>query len=255
MSDGWMPGAIQARSPNFWFSNHSRRAVVLHVVEGSFQSALNTFRSRLTQKSAHFTIAKSGAIAQHVSIHDSAWANGLEYIGGRWRSAEGNWVIPTWPDLVRGINPNRYTISIEHEGFWQEPWTTAMRAANDQVLRYIAEQTGLYYVPHRSLIGHYEINPVDRAHCPGPHVDYVAIAAAANGAQRFRVVVDVANIRQGPGTSFPIAGQMRRGEILVADKVLTGQPVGGDSRWAHIGPADPLRANLGFVHMSLLGPL
>jgi hypothetical protein len=252
--DGWMPGVLQVRSPNFWVGNHDRRAACLHVVQGSFQSALSEFRSSRTQKSAHFTISKTGVIAQHVSIHDSAWANGLEWVMGRWRSPEGHWVIPTWADIVPGVNPNRDTVSIEHEGDPGDPWTAAMFDANTRVLRYIASETGLVYVPHRTLIGHYEISPIDRSFCPGPHVDYAAIAAAANAPAelRFMVVVDVANIRQGPGTTFPIAGQIRRGEFLIADKVIAGQVVNNDSQWAHIGPADPTRANLGFVHRSLL---
>jgi N-acetyl-anhydromuramyl-L-alanine amidase AmpD len=255
MSDGWMPGAVRVPSPNFWVGNHSRRAACLHVVQGSFRSALSEFQSSRTQKSAHFTIAKSGAIAQHVSIHDSAWANGLEWVSGRWRSPEGHWVTPSWPDLVPGVNPNRYTISIEHEGYYWEAWTAAMMGANTRVLRYIASEAGLFYVPHRTLIGHYEISPIDRAFCPGPHVDYVAIAAAANGQLRFRVAVDTALVRQGPGQQFPVAldgtAKIHLGDILIADGITAGTPPAGstDPRWVH-------RADgVGFVHISLLDAL
>lgn len=89
--------------------------------------------------------------------------------------------------------------------------------------------------------------------CPGPllHQHVAAYRAGLDtpaAPLRFRVVME-ANVRQGPGTTFPIAGVMREGDILIADKVLLdGQAVGGDRRWAH-------RADeLGFVHMSLLEP-
>lgn len=65
---------------------------------------------------------------------------------------------------------------------------------------------------------------------------------------RFQVTVDDANVRQGPATTFPIAGVMHRGDSLIADKLLDGQPIGGDPRWAH------RMDGLGFVHMSLLEP-
>ena len=94
-----------------------------------------------------------------------------------------------------------------------------------------------------------------QSECPGgmlfPHI--VAYRHLSD-APRLRYVIDVdtANIRQGPGTSFPIAGQAHRSDILVADKVAVGESVGGNRFWAHIGPDDPTRANLGFVSETLL---
>jgi hypothetical protein len=98
---------------------------------------------------------------------------------------------------------------------------------------------------------HYHLLP-GQSTCPGatlfPHV--VAYRASQDGpaalALRFHVTVPTANVRQGPGTTYPIAGTMHRGDELIADKVLDGQAVGDDRRWAH-------RADgLGFVHLSVL---
>lgn len=104
---------------------------------------------------------------------------------------------------------------------------------------------------------HYRLLPRQSA-CPGPTL-FPHVVAYRNLADaprfRYRVTVDTANIRQGPGTTFLVAGQLHRGDTLIADKVLAGQLVGGDTRWAHIGPDDPVRANLGFVHLSLLEAL
>src|SRR5262249_43300314 len=62
-----------------------------------------------------------------------------------------------------------------------EQWTPAMYDANTKLLKWIAQETGIVYVAHRTLIGHYEINPVDKKDCPGPNVDYDKISADANG--------------------------------------------------------------------------
>src|SRR5439155_27350913 len=47
--------------------------------------------------------------------------------------------------------------------------------------QWIAAQTGLTYLPHHTLIGHSEIDPVDKPNCPGPQADLERIAFEANG--------------------------------------------------------------------------
>lgn len=62
---------------------------------------------------------------------------------------------------------------------------------------------------------------------------------------RYRVRAGTrATIRQGPATTFPVAGELPAGTVFDVDKVLKGQVVGGDARWMH-------RADgWGFVHGS-----
>ena len=254
MSDGWMPGVIRMPTQSFWIGNEGFDAAVMHIAEDSNHSA-EGYLAHTTDRSTHFYIEKSGKVVQYVSIHDSAWANGLEWIGGRWRSPEGHWVNPPWSRIRRGINPNRCTASVEHEGHWTEPWTPEMYQATVDVLCWIGEVKQVpIWLPGQNLIGHCDISPVDRPHCPGPHCDFAALAAAASAPAELHyvVVVDVVNIRQGPGRNFPIAGQIRRGDVIVADKIIAGEAINGNPNWVHIGPKDPTRANLGFASMALL---
>lgn len=154
--------------------------------------------------SAHFVIAKDGRITQLVSLDDSSWTNGLRIVDGKWFTPADppRPENPTWPDIISGVNPNWYTISIEHEGDYHEQWTPEMYASNTRLLRWIASSLGLaqesgapfQYVPHRTLIGHWAIDPVDRANCPGPNVDYERMAADANGVRFLdKVVPEVAS--------------------------------------------------------------
>src|SRR5262249_30479551 len=90
-------------------------------------------------------------------------------------------VVPTWPDLIPGINPNAYTVSIEHEGQPEDPWTQPMVDANNRLMQWLATQANLSYLAHHTLAGHNEIDPVDRPNCPGPNADLERLAFDANG--------------------------------------------------------------------------
>lgn len=188
-NDGWCPFATRFDTSKFWTGNQGRRAVCLHIAQGGYEGAISwlTDAQSNPNSSAHFVIAKDGRIAQLVSINDSAWANGLGWENNRWVTGSGAPVNPTWQDIVPGVNPNWYTISIEHEGLYPETWTTEMYAANNRLMQWLAFQfgssngPGLFpYVAHRNVIGHYEIDPLTRANCPGPTVNYIKIAADAN---------------------------------------------------------------------------
>ena len=185
MSDGWCPFAVKRAltKPNFEVGRRGRavKAVVLHVVgvTAPLSAVYNTFNGA-GETSAHFCIGKDSTIEQYVSIEDTAWANGLHFENGVWLNPRRVQVAPTWQDLAAPINPNLYTISVEHQGVADEPWTPEMTDANTRLLQWIAVECGLTYVPHRTLIGHCEIDPVDRPNCPGPRVDFEVVAVAGN---------------------------------------------------------------------------
>ena len=182
---GWYPAAVKRpiTSANYTVGRdgHSIQAVVLHVAAGFLRGTFPTFNNPAGQTSAHFCIGKDGAVEQYVSIFDTAYGNGLRWTGTRWLTPTVQPVTPLWPGLLPGINPNSYTVSIEHEGYPEDPWTAPMYDANNYLLQWIAARTGLHYVPHYTLAGHDEIDPVDRPNCPGPNVDYERICLDANG--------------------------------------------------------------------------
>lgn len=195
MAIDWCPFAIKRpiAADNFQTGRSGKqvRAVVLHVAAGPLNAVFPTFNNPARGTSAHFCIGKQGEIEQYVSVNDTAFANGL-----RWDAAQQKWICPhntvvkpAWQDLTPPDNPNLYTVSIEHEGMPEDKWTDAMYDANTRLLVWLADQFNLTYVAHRTLIGHHEIDPVDKANCPGPNVEYdriVADLAAINAARKLK---------------------------------------------------------------------
>ena len=183
---GWCPFAVKRpitdNNYDVGRSGHKAKVVVLHIAAGPMTAVFPTFNNPAGLASAHFCVGKDGSIEQYVSIDDTAYGNGLKFTNGQWFNARGVLVKPTWQDLQPPHNPNLYTISIEHDGQPQDVWTPEMYAANNRLLIWIAEQCGITYAPHRTLVGHYEINSVDRPNCPGPNVNYEQICADANAA-------------------------------------------------------------------------
>ena len=181
---GWCPFAAKRPiSPNNYDVGRSGQtvtAVVMHIAAGSMAGIFPTFNDPNRLASAHFAIGKDGKIEQYVSIDDTAYAVGMRYKDGNWYNPRGVLTNPTWTGLQPPINPNLYTISVEHEGQPEDQWTQPMYDSNNRLLQWIAMQINITYVPHQTLIGHYEIDPVDRPNCPGPNVLWDRIAADAN---------------------------------------------------------------------------
>jgi N-acetylmuramoyl-L-alanine amidase len=179
-TSGWCAFAERKESGNFWPGRGSQKtkAVVLHIAETTFQGAVSWLTDPTSNASAHFVVGKDGRIAQLVSINDTAWANGLSYANGVWLTQFDKQQVPanpSWDGLIKDVNPNWYTVSIEHEGQRWEKWTSAMYDANLKLLKWIKESLLLTYILHESLIGHYEIDPIARCYCPGPCVEWERI--------------------------------------------------------------------------------
>jgi hypothetical protein len=60
------------------------------------------------------------------------------------------------------------------------------------------------------------------------------------------ILTDKANIRQGPGRQFPVAGVYPKGTLAAFDGVKQGEKIGENSRWLL------LSNRLGFIHNSLV---
>ena len=192
MSIDWCPFAVKRpiTSANYTKGRGGQRvkAVVMHIAAGPLSAVFPTFNHAERQVSAHFCIGKDGTLEQYVSVNDTAYANGLVWKNDRWYNPSGSQVIPTWQDIVPQVNPNAYTVSVEHEGYPEEKWTQPMYDMNNRLLWWLTEQFNLTYVPHRTLIGHCEIDPVGKPSCPGKNVEYERIAvdtAAIAAAKKF----------------------------------------------------------------------
>lgn len=103
-----LPPVIWKPSPNFWRgpSGFATRGIVNHRIVGTLPSAWGRFSNPTSNASSHFGIGhnESGVLQiwQFVALDDDAWTN-------------GDVNSPTWPLLIPGVNPNHYTITIEHE--------------------------------------------------------------------------------------------------------------------------------------------
>jgi N-acetylmuramoyl-L-alanine amidase len=145
---------------------HIPIAIVNHITAGSGESADNWFRSPGNEvSSAHFLVWEDGRITQYVDIREMAWANGLTKDRIPYAKSE----------LVRSnsrLNPNKYTISIEHAGK-DGSLTPAQLEATVWLHKWIREQVKKIYryeIPfnRRHILGHFEIDPKRKPNCPGP---------------------------------------------------------------------------------------
>lgn len=180
---GRYPGAVAYPTPNRWAGNRGRRAVVVHIAEGGYMSSIEWMRKVGT--SSHFVISLRGTVAQLVSLDDSAWCNGLgwQQPPGRWVCPHNHEVVPTWGLLKDGDdNPNWTTISVELEGKSGSVVPAAQLYALERLLEYLAVRhpnLGPYHVG-TTLIGHYHIDPVDKARCPGTGISLDKLALSVN---------------------------------------------------------------------------
>lgn len=128
-------------------------AIVNHIMSGTLFGTDSWFKNPSSEVSAHFGVGKNGEIHQYVDINNVAWGNGVVN-------------QPSWPLLIANVNPNYYTVSIEHEGQSGEQFTEGQYQATLALHRWLIETFGLQ-VNEDTIIGHNRIDSVNRANCPG----------------------------------------------------------------------------------------
>lgn len=126
-------------------------AVVVHIIDGSFAAGESVFRDPTTHKSAHYAVSRSGEVHQFVDEKDTAFHAGIV-------------VNPTWALLRPRVNPNFYTIGIEHEGRPDDVWTEAELSASATLIGQIVAR---WSIPLDDLhvIRHHQIRASKT--CPG----------------------------------------------------------------------------------------
>jgi N-acetyl-anhydromuramyl-L-alanine amidase AmpD len=141
-------------------------AIVIHIADGSLASVDAWFGNPAARVSAHYCVGKRGEIHQFVREEDTAFH-------------AGNPVNPVWTGLKAGVNPNLYTIGIEHEGRAEDGWTDAMYQASALLVSEIAARWRIpldaeHIVLHREI----RANKV----CPGTQFDREKLLGLARGA-------------------------------------------------------------------------
>jgi hypothetical protein len=117
-------------------------------------------------------------------------------------------------------------------------------------------------IPRERVLGHLEWKHATA--CPGPILmellhryrgntpPVVAPTPTPPGMRQFKLTCDgKANVRQGPGTEFKVAGTLKSGTVVYVDIVKQGQPIGGNTNWIHMARVPNEQADLGFISETL----
>ncbi|MDH3638577.1 MAG: N-acetylmuramoyl-L-alanine amidase [Gammaproteobacteria bacterium] len=218
-------------SPNFTVGRrgYQPEAIVIHIMAGTLAGTDSWFSQKQSQVSAHYGVGIGGQIHQYVDESDSAWHAGRRY-------------VPTWTLIKDGVNPNLYTIGLEHEGHADDTWPEAMYDASARLVKDICLRWGIP-IDRRHIVGHREI--YSRKTCPGNKVDLnklVRLAkSAATDAERYNFIkrsgkvsaIRRLNIRRGAPNV--LASRVRTAKV---DEGLNytgwtsnGENVSGNSHW------------------------
>ncbi|MFN3324241.1 MAG: N-acetylmuramoyl-L-alanine amidase [Bryobacteraceae bacterium] len=201
---------------------HRPEAIVLHSSPLPVERILASYRSPSGLTSAHYIVGRDGAIRQCVQETDTAFHAGIV-------------LNPTWPGLKPRVNPNFYTIAVEHECAPGERWPYAASAA---LIAGIARRWDI---------------PIDRAHivlhsairssrkCPDADLDLDVLLRGARdhsaGSALPRVTqvrtIANANLRIGaPRTGVPVLRVLPAGAVVdVHGFTPAGERVRGNSFW------------------------
>jgi N-acetylmuramoyl-L-alanine amidase len=231
--------ATFVKSPNFTSGrkNYQPIAIVIHIMEGSLSGTDSWFMSPTSQVSAHYGIGINGEVHQYVAETDSAWHAGRVN-------------APTWPLIMPAgsgsyINPNYYTIGIEHEGDENTIWSDATYQSSSAMISDIAKRWNIP-IDRQHIVGHHEIYSLKA--CPGIKVDFNKLITLASGGPPVvaaappgisRVVGAGAatakgslNIRSAPNTNEPVLAVVPPNIKLAYDGYANnGESVSGNSKW------------------------
>jgi N-acetylmuramoyl-L-alanine amidase len=146
---------LQKTTPNFAKGRDGQKPeiIVLHISTASISSCDSWFADPVSQVSAHYIVGFTGEIHQYVQESDTAWANGQV-------------INPTAPYLFTkpGINPNKYSISIEHEGTDLSKAPLTQLQSSTSLIRDICGRYGIP-IDETHVIGHYAIKST-KPDCP-----------------------------------------------------------------------------------------
>lgn len=134
-------------------------AIVVHIMDGSFAAGESVFRDPTTRKSAHYGISKIGEVHQYVDENDTAFHAGIV-------------VNPTWALLKPRVNPNFYTIGVEHEGRPDDIWPDAQLSASAALIGQIAARWKIA-LDDLHVVRHHQIRASKT--CPGNWLQIAAV--------------------------------------------------------------------------------
>jgi len=222
------------KSPNFSVGRDGLKpeAIVVHIMEGTLAGTDAWFKNTASSVSAHYGIGKNGEIHQYVNETDAAWHAGRKSANAPFHLVQ---------ERPR-VNPNKYTIGIEHEGRADDAWTAAMYEASAALIKDICHRWGIP-VDKKFIVGHRDIYTVKT--CPGNQVNINKLIDMARGqvteTSTYNFVSDkdettartTLRIRKAlPTTGAGVAGRANAGDVLAyVGWTSNGQTVEGNSHW------------------------
>ena len=210
-------------------NGHKPEAIVIHIICGSLQSAKQQFANPASQVSAHYGVGRDGTVLQFVEEEDTAFHAGIV-------------VNPSWNGMRAGVNPNLYTVGIEHEGQPIDTWPDAQYMASAGLVAEIAARWAIP-IDAEHVILHRQIRASKT--CPGETFDRNRLIALSKqaappppsgifGIPAISVITTGnANLREGkPSTDARIAAVITGGtSITVTGFTETGERVNGNACW------------------------
>src|SRR5436305_11230186 len=134
------------------------QAIVIHIMDDDISTVDAWFNTpkgpnNSMPVSAHYGIARSGAVHQYVQEMDTAWH------AGRVKGCN-------WSGLRSDVGPNYYTVGIEHEGKPNVPWTDAIYEASSTLVAVISRRRYIQVDPQHVI--HNAYTNSDTLYCTGP---------------------------------------------------------------------------------------
>jgi N-acetylmuramoyl-L-alanine amidase len=221
-------------------SGFQPEAIVIHIGEGSLRSIDMQFNDPNARVSAHYCVSKAGDIHQYVDEKDTAFH-------------AGTIDQPTWSGLKPGrapgsfINPNFYTIGIEHEGFADDRWPDAQLSTSAALVGEIAQR---WKIPldEDHVIRHHQIRFLKS--CPGRVIAIADILgrippAAPVVPPGVISVKTINNLRLrggAPSLGAPVVRTIPAQTVVEVSTVSLGDTVNGNNKWYSDGGGNFLLA-------------
>ncbi len=209
-------------------------AIVIHIMEGSLSGTDAWFGNPGSRVSAHYGVGINGEVHRYVEEADTAWHAG--------RVKAPGWTLIKPSRDGKYVNPNYYTIGIEHEGDSKSELTDAMYEASSRLIADISERWDIP-IDRSHVIGHREIYSLKT--CPGSKVDLDKLVGMAKQklggvvqspfVSAGGTVVTKVNLnirRNSPSATSPIVRTVAKGtELGYVGYTEGGEMVNGVSRW------------------------
>lgn len=143
------------QSPNYNKGRNGQKPelIVIHIMDGTYEGSIAWFKNPASDVSSHYLISKEGEMTQMVNEADTAWTNGRV-------DRPTSKIVKSKP----GVNPNFYSLTIEHEGKPTDKWTEAMKKQSAELIAHFAKRWDIP-LDRDHVIGHYEIYAA-KPNCP-----------------------------------------------------------------------------------------